>query len=109
MKCLEKDRDRRYDTAAALAADVQQYLNDEPVLAPPPSAGNRLRKVLRRNRGLVLAASVVLVSLVAGIVGTTLGLVEARRQEKAALKSADDEKAAHAAAVGSEADTNAYA
>jgi serine/threonine protein kinase/tetratricopeptide (TPR) repeat protein len=109
MKCLEKDRDRRYESAAGLAADVRRYLADEPVLARPPSAAYRLRKVLRRNRGPVLAASVVFVSLVAGIVGTSLGLVEARRQEKAARKSADDERSARAAAVESVADSDAYA
>src|SRR5581483_4521535 len=44
MKCLEKDRNRRYESASALAADVHRYLNDEPVLACPPSAAYRLRK-----------------------------------------------------------------
>ena len=51
MKCLEKDRTRRYETANGLAADVRRYLADEPVPAGPPSAGYRLRKFLRRNRG----------------------------------------------------------
>ena len=51
MKCLEKDRNRRYETASGLAADVRRYLNDEPVLACPPSAGYRLPKFARRNRG----------------------------------------------------------
>ena len=50
MKALEKDRNRRYETANAFAADVQRYLNDEPVEACPPSAGYRLRKFSRRNR-----------------------------------------------------------
>src|SRR5208283_1250185 len=49
MKCLEKDRDRRYETANALAADIQRYLANEPVLACPPSAGYRLRKFIGRN------------------------------------------------------------
>src|SRR5258707_15689822 len=51
MKALEKDRNRRYESASALAADVQRYLNDEPVQACPPSAGYLLRKVARRNPG----------------------------------------------------------
>src|SRR5260370_15376990 len=51
MKCLEKDRNRRYDTANSLAADVQRYLNDEPVQACPPSAWYRFRKFGRRNKG----------------------------------------------------------
>src|SRR5262249_27849405 len=59
MKCLEKDRGRRYETANALAMDVQRYLADEPVLAGPPSSGYRLRKLLRRNKGPVLAVTVV--------------------------------------------------
>jgi serine/threonine protein kinase len=51
MKCLEKDRSRRYETANGLAADVQRYLADEPVLACPPSAGYRLHKFARRHKG----------------------------------------------------------
>jgi serine/threonine protein kinase/tetratricopeptide (TPR) repeat protein len=109
MKCLEKDRDRRYETVNGLALDVQRYLADEPVAANPPSAGYKLRKFVRRHWGPVLAASVILLSLVGGIVGTTLGLFEAWRQEQAAVRSAGQEKKAHAAAVESEADTNAYA
>ena len=50
MKALEKDRNRRYETASAFAADVQRYLNDEPVQACPPSAWYRFRKFARRNR-----------------------------------------------------------
>src|SRR5262249_15606680 len=57
MKCLEKRRDRRYETASDLARDVQRYLADEPVEARPPSASYRLGKFLRRNRGPVLAGS----------------------------------------------------
>src|SRR5687768_2187997 len=53
MKALEKDRDRRYETANGFAADVRRYLNDEPVQACPPSAGYRLRKFVRRNRRAV--------------------------------------------------------
>src|SRR5262249_5653250 len=73
MRALEKDRDRRYESASAFAADVQRFLNDEPVQACPPSAVYRLRKVVRRNRGAVLAASIVLLSLVGGIIGTSWG------------------------------------
>src|ERR671936_373796 len=70
MKCLEKARSRRYETASALAADLQRYLHDEPVLAGPPSAGYRLRKFVRRHRGPVLAAGLVPLALVAGAGGT---------------------------------------
>src|SRR5581483_1848099 len=67
MKCLEKDRNRRYETANGFAADVQRYLNDEPVQACPPSAGYRFRKFARRNRrALATAALLGVMLLVAG-------------------------------------------
>src|SRR6516225_6291786 len=77
MKCLEKDRSRRYETANGLAMEVQRYLADEPVVAGPPSASYRLRKFVQRNKGPVLAAMLVLVALVGGIIGTTWGMVRA--------------------------------
>lgn len=76
MKAPEKDRGRRYSTATGLAADVERYLAGEPVRAVPPSAAYRVRKFARRNRGPV-AAAVVLVALLGGVVGTTVGLVRA--------------------------------
>jgi serine/threonine protein kinase/tetratricopeptide (TPR) repeat protein len=82
MKALEKDRDRRYETAGAFAADVQHYLGDEPVAACPPSAWYRLRKFVRRNRGPVLAASVFVLLLVAGVVGSAIGLLRALAAER---------------------------
>src|SRR5262249_35864771 len=54
MKCLEKDRNRRYETANGLAQDIERYLHDEPVQAYPPSALYRLRKFVRRNKGAVV-------------------------------------------------------
>ena len=57
MKALEKDRNRRYETANGFAADVQRFLAGEAVLAVPPSAGYRLRKFARRNRRAVLTGS----------------------------------------------------
>jgi WD40 repeat protein/serine/threonine protein kinase len=80
MKALEKDRNRRYETAAGLARDVDRYLQDELVEARPPSVGYRLRKLVKRHRGPVLAAALVLLALVGGIAGTTWGLFEAQRQ-----------------------------
>jgi serine/threonine protein kinase/tetratricopeptide (TPR) repeat protein len=64
MKTLEKDRSRRYETANAFAADVQRYLNDEPVQACPPSVGYRLRKFARRNKAGLAVAGLVLAFLV---------------------------------------------
>src|SRR5207248_1629628 len=77
MKTLEKDRNRRYETAKDFAADVQRYLNDDAVQACPPSARYRLRKFVRRNKGPVLAASLVVLALVVGMIGTTCGMVRA--------------------------------
>ncbi len=69
MKALEKDRNRRYESASAFAADVQRYLHDEPVLACPPSAWYRFRKFARRNRGRLTAAAVVGVALLVAVGG----------------------------------------
>jgi serine/threonine-protein kinase len=63
MKALEKDRERRYDSANGLAADIGRYLADEPVQACPPSAGYRLGKFIRRNRGRLVVAALALVFL----------------------------------------------
>ena len=73
MKALEKDRERRYDSASAFAEDVSRYLRDESVLAAPPSAAYRLRKFVRRRRGLVVAASLLLLTLLLGGTGTGVG------------------------------------
>jgi serine/threonine protein kinase/tetratricopeptide (TPR) repeat protein len=83
MKALEKDRGRRYQTANGFAMDVQRYLADEPVAACPPSVAYRVRKFARRNRGPVIAASLVLLALVAGVIGTTVGMLEANRSAEA--------------------------
>jgi serine/threonine protein kinase/tetratricopeptide (TPR) repeat protein len=80
MKCLEKERSRRYDTANGLAADVQRHLSGQAVNAAPPSRGYRVRKFMRRNRGAVLVTMVVLVLVVTGVTGTTAGFLQARRR-----------------------------
>ena len=67
MKCLEKDRTRRYETASELAADVQRHLDHEPVLAHAPSAAYRLARFARRYRGRLLATAGVFVALVGGL------------------------------------------
>jgi serine/threonine protein kinase len=89
MKALEKDRNRRYDTAGAFAADVQRYLDDEPVLACPPSRWYRLRKVLRKHRGALSAVALVVVALVAGSVVSTWQSIRANRAEKDAVVQRD--------------------
>jgi serine/threonine protein kinase/tetratricopeptide (TPR) repeat protein len=100
MKCLEKDRTRRYETATGLARDLQRYLRDEPVEACPPTTGYRLRKYLRRHKGPVVAALVVLLALIGGTVGTTIGLLQARQAEAQANEERD--KALHAEAAAKE-------
>jgi non-specific serine/threonine protein kinase/serine/threonine-protein kinase len=88
-KALEKDRTRRYESAAALAADIQRYLNDEPILARPPSAGYQLEKFARRHRGLVGGAAAVFVVLIAGIAVSAALAIRAHRAEKTAIESRD--------------------
>jgi non-specific serine/threonine protein kinase/serine/threonine-protein kinase len=84
LKALAKERERRYETANAFARDIERFLNHEPVTAGPPTAAYRLRKFLRRNRKQVIAASVVLLALVGGVIGTTVGLLEAEKKRKEA-------------------------
>ena len=71
MKCLEKDRARRYETANGLAMDVQRYLADEPVVARPPSKLYRFQKLARRNKLLFAAGAAVFLALVAGLAIST--------------------------------------
>jgi eukaryotic-like serine/threonine-protein kinase len=107
MKALEKDCNRRYETANGFAMDVQRYLADEPVLACPPSAWYRIRKFVRRNKGPVLTASLVVVALVVGVIGTAAGLVRAEQQRRVALDN--EQKVAAAAAAEKEARRSAEA
>jgi serine/threonine protein kinase/WD40 repeat protein len=81
MKCLEKDRNRRYDTANGLARDLERYLADEPVLACPPSAGYRLRKFALRHKAAVTAAALTAAVLVLGLVASTALAVWAMNAE----------------------------
>ena len=99
MKCLEKDRTRRYETANGVAADIKRHLNDEPVAAGAPSAGYKLRKFVKRNRGLVTAVSVVVATLVTGIVGTTFGFIHARTARIDADRNALEAREASAVAL----------
>lgn len=91
MKALEKDRDRRYDSANGFAADVQRYLRGEQVQAVPPSLGYRLRKAYRRNRAAVLTVATVVLMLVGGVAGTTWGMVRASAAREA--EAAEKERA----------------
>ncbi|HEY1375637.1 MAG TPA: serine/threonine-protein kinase [Gemmataceae bacterium] len=106
MKALEKDRNRRYETANALSQDVTRYLADEPVQACPPSTWYRCRKFARRNTGAVLAGTAIVLLLCAGIAGTTWGLVRAERARHA---EADQRALAEAALVSERAAKEAEA
>ncbi|MBX3372365.1 MAG: protein kinase [Phycisphaeraceae bacterium] len=100
MKAMEKARDRRYPTASELAADVRRHLDGEPVQARPPSRAYRMRRFIARNRAAVSAAAAIAASLVLGIVGTTLGLLEARAQRDSAVASgAAAERLAYSASI----------
>ena len=71
MKCLEKDRARRYETVNALASDVQRHLNNEPVDARPPTNFYRFQKLVRRQKVVVAASSAVLAALILGLGAST--------------------------------------
>jgi len=106
MKCLEKDRTRRYDTANGLAFDLKRYLNSEPVLARPPSKLYEFQKTVRRHKvGFAAAAAIILV-LTAGIVTTTWQAVRATHAKHdafAARQAAETNEQKAIAAQASEA------
>jgi non-specific serine/threonine protein kinase/serine/threonine-protein kinase len=90
MKALEKDRNRRYETANSFAQDVQRYLADEPVLACPPSAGYRFRKFARRHRTAVWTTAAFAALLVAGTaVSITFAVREKRANDRSRESAAD--------------------
>jgi serine/threonine protein kinase/WD40 repeat protein len=82
MKCLEKDRTRRYDTVSGLARDLERHLNNEPVLARPPSRLYEFQKTVRRHKFGFAATAAVIVALSIGIVVSTLQAVRARKAER---------------------------
>jgi tetratricopeptide (TPR) repeat protein len=85
MKCLDKDRNRRYETANGLARDVERYLLDEPVLACPPSAWYRIHKFARRNKVALAVTSLMLFFLL--VLGGGMGwVVRDRAARHAALE-----------------------
>jgi eukaryotic-like serine/threonine-protein kinase len=96
-KALEKDKTRRYASAADLGADLRRYLNDEPIAARPPSAGYQLVKFTRRHRGLTTAAAAVFAVLIAGIAASTSQAIRASRAEREARLDRDRAVAAEKA------------
>jgi eukaryotic-like serine/threonine-protein kinase len=83
LKALEKDRTRRYETANGFAAEVQRYLAGEQVQAVPPSVSYRFKKFIRRNKGPVVATSMVVLAVVGGAIASVYGLMESRKQRDA--------------------------
>lgn len=116
MKCLEKDRTRRYETANGLARDVERYLHDEPVEACPPSVIYRLRKAARKHRRLLTATACFAGLLVAAAAVSTVLATWAMRSEAAATAAREHaesalnrETAAHADAEAARAKAETYA
>jgi tetratricopeptide (TPR) repeat protein/tRNA A-37 threonylcarbamoyl transferase component Bud32 len=94
MKALDKERSRRYETANGLARDIERYLADDVVEARPPSASYRLRKLVRRNQGLVVAVGLIALALIGGIAGTTWGMIRAFDARRAEAERAEGERLA---------------
>src|SRR5437016_1472870 len=92
MKALEKDRTRRYETANGMAADVKRYLNNEPVVARPPSSAYRFQKAIRRNKLVFGAATAVVAALVAGIAISTWKTVQARKAQRETEAARNNER-----------------
>ncbi len=88
LKCLRKEAQRRYQSAGELVADIHRYLNDEPIIARPTSTLYQLRKFAKRNKALLAGVTSVFVVLVLGVVGTSIGLVQARSAQQAAIDEA---------------------
>jgi tetratricopeptide (TPR) repeat protein len=95
MKCLEKDRGRRYETANGLAMEIERHLKNEAIVARPPSQLYRLEKVVRRNKLAFGAAAIIMFAVVIGFVVSTSSLVRekrARQRAVAAERAAEAEK-----------------
>src|SRR5262249_49954402 len=93
MRALEKDRNRRFESASAFAADVQRYLSDEPVQACPPTTGYKLRKYARKHRRLLTTATAFLLLLVLGVLISSWQAVRANERaegEKRAKETAQN-------------------
>ena len=93
LKAMEKDRARRYDSASALAEDIRRYLDDEPVLAGPPSARYRMGKFARRHRVALTVSAVVLVSILAALFESNRQRVVAQRARVEAERARDESEA----------------
>jgi serine/threonine protein kinase/lipopolysaccharide biosynthesis regulator YciM len=101
MKCLDKDRNRRYETANNLGQDLQRYLTNEPVQACPPSTAYKMRKFVQRYRAAIATAAAILCILMLGVVVSTWQAIRATRAEEQAIQDRDDKEQARREAVAS--------
>jgi len=99
MKCLEKEPDRRYESASALAQDIERFVHSEPVEARPPSRSYQIHKYIQRHRGQVIAGVAVMSVLLLGVAGTTGGMIWALNEQAKARLAAQDELAAQVKAT----------
>ena len=90
MKAMEKDRTRRYETANGLVMDIEHHLNNEPVMARPPSKLYRFQKLVRRNKGVFAAVTVVAAVLVLGTAVSTWQAVRATQAEREQSRLRED-------------------
>ena len=102
MKCLEKDRTRRYDTATGLAADIKRHLENEPVVARPPSTAYKLQKTWQRHKLLVTAGFLISFSLTFGITFSVGQALRARRAERAKQVLFESERKAREGATAAQ-------
>jgi hypothetical protein len=98
MKCLEKDRNRRYETANGLLMDIERHVANEPVMARPPSTWYRVQKFAKRNKLAFASAAIVLVALLIGITASLWGLLEANKQRGIAQAESAEAREARAEA-----------
>jgi WD40 repeat protein/serine/threonine protein kinase len=103
MKCLEKDRTRRYETVNGLARDIERHLTHEPVVARPPSNTYRLQKAFRRNKLVFTAAAAVAAALLVGLGIAAIGWCQARVERDNALNARREAQASEQKAIKAEA------
>jgi serine/threonine protein kinase len=104
MKCLEKDRTRRYDTANGLAMDLKRHVNNEPVFARPPSTAYKIQKAFRRHKLGFAAAAAISLALLIGVSVSTTQAVRATRAERAKQASLESEQQARQVATRARSD-----
>jgi len=103
MKCLEKDRTRRYETANGVAMDLKRHLNNEPVTARPPSRLYEFKKTVRRHKAGFAATAAIMLVLAAGVLASTWQAVQAGRAQRLALAAQAQEAVQREKAVAAQA------